>query len=347
MRKKSRLVMASLFLLFTAAGTTLWFVFTDTCVLYQLENHERPPQAVFDLLGDGTSARSYRYGATDDLGQGLDCLNAIEYAPGEYYGVHHHYNGTSFSVHLVNSSNLIDWHFVCVLAHEASMPVVERDTATGAFYVAHEQWQGANTTGPCWIKFRYYPSLEYLTNSAPTRLFQTTRVLSDLEGTPTFYAISGAGAEIRIGLHYNGPGGLDRVATGVLRDFHSPQPSWQASPWTEYNQVLECNWIEGHIGAREVGALWGRTYSVQEAQLRKDDWGAWRSFLYCWDDGGFWPLNVKTHGGSTAFSNPHFRVVSDPLNSSSDVVLVTYFVHSAGSAAGEAGPMLFVKPVPA
>jgi hypothetical protein len=346
MHKKSRFVIASVLLAGIAGGATLWFGLTDPCVLYQLAPHERPPQAAFDLLGDATSARGYRYGATDDLGQGLDCLNVIECSPGVYYGVHHHYNGTSFSAHLVNSSNLIDWQFVCVLAREASMPVIERDAATGAFYVAHEQWQGANTTSPCWIKFRYYPSLGHLRNATSTRTFQTARTLSDLEGTPTFYAISGAGAEIRVGLHYNGPDGLDRVATGVLSGLHSSQPSWQASPWAEYNRKLECKWIEGHIGARDVGALWGRLYSIQEAQLRKDDWGSWRSFLYCWDDGGFWQLDVKTHGGSTAFSNPHFRVVSDPLNSSQDVVIVTHFVHSAGSAAGEAGPMLFVKSLP-
>ncbi|NMC08104.1 MAG: hypothetical protein GYA24_23060 [Candidatus Lokiarchaeota archaeon] len=345
MRKKSWLVIASILLACIASGLTTWVWLADPCVHYQISPHESPPLAVFDSLGDATTSRACRYAATDDLGQGLDCLNVIETSTGVYHGVHHHFNGTSFNVHLVNSTDLITWHFVCVLAFEASMPVIERDAASNAYYVAHEQWQQANTTGPCWIKFRYYPTLDHLRNATTTKTYQTTRTLSDLEGTPTFYSISAGGTEIRIGLHYNSENGLDRVATGVLHGLLSSNPSWTATPWVEYNRVLECKWIQGHIGAREVGLLWGRFYSLQEAQLRKDDWSTWRSFLYSWDDGGFWPLEIKTHGGSTAFSNPHFRVVSDPLNSSRTAIIVTHFVHAAGAAAGEAGPMLFVKPV--
>lgn len=347
MQSRSRLVAASIVLACVAGMTGVAFMVSDPCPGYRLADHDPPSEMLLRVLGDVTTSRAHRYSATDTSGHRLDCLDPIEVAPGEYYGVHHHFNGTSFAVHLVHSSNLFDWEPVAVLAVEASMPAIEQDTATGAFYLAHEQWQGANTTAPCWIAFRYYPDLAHLRDGNATRSFQTPKTLSDLEGTPAFYSISPGGDDIHVGFHYNGPRGLDKVANGTLRCFHDSEPSWVASSWIEYNRKLECLGISGHIGARATGSIGGRACSVQEAQARKDDWASWQSFVYCWDDGGFWPLDIKTHGGSRGFSNPHFRVMSDPLNASQRVVFTTYFIHADGAAPGEAGPLLFLHAGPA
>lgn len=334
--------MASVVLL-GICGAALWAGFSNPCLRGQFTPHEQPPGAVFDLLGDATAAMHGRYAATDDLGQTLDCLDMFEVAPGEYYGVHHHYNGTSFSVHLVRSTDLLVWSFVCVLAHEASMPAIAFQAATGEVYLAHEQWQNPGTNAPCWIAFKYYPTIEHLKNATATMAYQTGRSFSDLEGTPSFYAILDDGNEIRVGFHFNGAGGLDRVATGVLRDFKAGTPTWTAEDWVVYNQQLICMGIQGHIGGRDAGDIWGKQYSIQEAQETRDDWASWRSYLYSWDDGGFWPLAVKTHGNSTSFSNPHFQVIHDPQNFSRLAIFVSYFALGEGAATGESGELFFYK----
>ena len=278
--------------------SALWVGLNYTCLHERFTSYERPPQEVFDLLGDITSADLYHYATTDNLGNTLDCLNIIEPAPGFYYGVHHYYNGTSFNVHLVNSTNLIQWTFIQLLSHESSMPVIEYVAETGEIYLAHEQWQNQNTGSPCWIKIRYYPSLAHLVAADDTKFYQTPETLSKLEGTPNFYAIEKDGNEIHLGLHFNGENGLDRVANGVLSDFHSSSPKWTTEIWTEYNEELICRGNKGHIGGRETRIINNLKYSVQEVQAVKDDWTSWNSYLYNWADGGFWELPITTHDGS-------------------------------------------------
>jgi parallel beta-helix repeat protein len=109
----------------------------------------------------------------------------------------------------------------------------------------------------------------------------------------------------------------------------------------DYNEKLVSMGVQGNIGDRDHVQILGRNYTLQEAQLRKDDWSSWRIFLYDHSKSNFTMLNIKTHKGSVSFSNPTCTMLRSPNNESCFVT--TYFIHTNGSANGEAGQLIFYK----
>nr|MDO8116670.1 hypothetical protein [Candidatus Sigynarchaeota archaeon] len=295
-----------------------------------------------------TTSTHYKYHAIDDQGNGLDCLDIIEYSVGLYYGVHHHYNGSNFEVHLVNSTNLLDWTFVTVLAYRASMPDLYHDEMSGQFFLAHEQWNMTDGGSPCQISIKSYQNISALLASKPSRVFQAPSTLSNLEGTPNIHAIGSNGTVVQMTVHYNTQeDGLDHVAIASLAGFNTTgTPAWFANPWVSYNRNITCLGVEGHIGARYNGTLAGQSFLLQEVQLVRDDWSKWQQWFYNETSMQFTPLMINTHGGSVSFTNPHFAVVSMPGNPTSQCVFMTHFLPYQGAAPGEAGQCIYYLPFP-
>jgi hypothetical protein len=78
-----------------------------------------------------------------------------------------------------------------------------------------------------------------------------------------------------------------------------------------------------------------------EGQLRVGDWGSWRVFQYDPLTKRAQLLDIRTHGGSTAFANPTVTALRSPQGVSA--LVVTLFVFSEGAAAGEAGPLIYYR----
>ncbi len=293
-----------------------------------------------------TSSIHHAYHAVDDRGNGLDCLDVIEHGTGQYFGVHHHYNGTDFEVHLVHSTDLMNWTFIAVLARHASMPDLFHDAASGLFFLAHEQWNGSNVGAPCTISVEVYPSIGSLVASEPSLTYRAPSTLSCLEGTPNVHAAGSNGTSIEMTMHYNdAETGLDRVALARLSGLNAT-PAWLATPWNEYNRNITCLGAGSHIGARYKGTITGHALILQEVQLVRDDWSTWQPWYYNETSAAFTPLVVTTHGGSTSFTNPHFTVVSMPGNPASQCLFVSHFLPVEGAAAGEAGQCIYFRPLP-
>jgi hypothetical protein len=53
---------------------------------------------------------------------------------------------------------------------------------------------------------------------------------------------------------------------------------------------------------------------------------------------------VRTHKGSLSFANPSYSILSGPTGSR--VIVVTLFLPVSGSAAGEAGELIYFRQLP-
>ncbi len=343
--KKNKKRFIGLIIIVGVISLTTYLSLNMECIQERTKNYQEIPNELHTLLGDVQSSEEYSYNSRDNLDQGLDCLNIFEYSIGIYYGVHHSYNGTSFNVHLVNSSDLINWNFMKILVREASMPYICFRESEQDIFIIHEQWQNLNSSGPCRVKIRYYPSLSYLKEGNSTLHFQAPKSFSDYEGTPNIYSIQEGGNFISIGFHFLSEEGRDLVANATLINFFSDNPGWSAIKWEDYYNKLICRGCSGNIGGRSFGILENYCITLQEGQLVKDDWSTWNVWVYNWEDGGFHQLDITTHQGSSSICNPHFKIVNHPSDSNKKVVFCSYFVPSEGAGHGELGELLFYSEI--
>jgi hypothetical protein len=304
----------------------------------------------FDLLEDVTSARAYRYDSKDDQFQRLDGLKVIENPGGGYLGVYHShiYNPSigenEFQLRLASSNDLMNWTYVRTLVENADMPAIEYHPGTGGYFLVHEQWGSPGSRGDSNLGFKYYPDTSSLLSGtythnyiAPFSGFHTT----NLEGTPNFYDISADGNEINVGFHhFTRPELVDNIARGTLTGFLSGSPVWGSWPETAKNAELRNeHGIGGNIGDRDFGEIFGREYTVQEAQYTPNAWETWRGWYYDHQTSGYSQLFPLTHGGTLNYGNMTYSVLTSP--SGRPAVFCSYFVFGEGAAAGEAGELIF------
>lgn len=298
-----------------------------------------------ELLTDVAGADASKFDAKDNLGVGLDTIKIIENPSGGYLGVYHHLLSGEFAVRLAASDDLLNWTFQATLAANSSQPTLAYHALTGGFFHVYEQWMSPGSTGAQHIKVRYYPSLNDLNNATPSVSFVAPHSSfnpSNLEGTPNIYSVSDDGSTLEIGFHYfDSTISKDRNARGLLTDFFGESPAWDTQVEFAYNDALIAMGVGGNIGDRDHGLLYGKEYSVQEGQLVQFDFGSWRSYLYDFQADSFSFLDAQTPGGSTAFGNPTFTVLTLP--SGNPGVVASYFLFSEGAAPGEAGVLIFFR----
>ena len=287
------------------------------------------------LLEDVSGATAWRYSARDDYGRVLDTIKIIENPEGGYLAVYHAWSGDEFLVYLATSTDLLRWTFTTILEAGASQPTIA-SLPNGGYLVAFEKEADGSH-----LRFAYYSDPAGLFEGVPERIFDVPLTLSPFhEGTPNIYGVamgeSITDSRIVTGFHYfDDRLGVDRVATGVLRNF----TTWTAEDATAYNEALVSEGAKGNIGDRDDGAFLGEEYIVQEVQFAAGDWSSWRVFLYEVSADNFALLNIKSHSGSTAFANPTFTVLKSP--NGADCVVVTYFVPQEGAKSGESGQWIF------
>ena len=306
-----------------------------------------------ELFGDVATAGGYRYGAKDNLGHRLDTLKIIENRRGGYLGVYHYSpteNSRDFNVSLAISTDILNWKFNRTIEPEASQPTIAQ-APNGAYIVAFEKHVFIGTKEERHLGFYYFPNLtSLLTNSSAYKFIAPLTVAARNEGTPNIYniTIENSIMQVLVGFHYNDASGLDRVAVGhLIIPLDNPQNMiWNCTkPQQKYNQELLETYpdIEGHIGDRDYGQIFGRNFTLQEAQYVRGNDSTWAVFLYDHLTNTFDELNIKTHKGSKSFANPTFTVLNSPAG---DIrIIMTYFLHTAGNAAmpGEGGELIFTK----
>jgi parallel beta-helix repeat protein len=302
---------------------------------------------------DVITATDYQYDTKDNQSNGTDTIKIIENPSGGYLGVYHFLiTDGIFEVRLAHSTDLLNWTFIRTIERYASQPTMAK-APNGAYLIAFEK----EVSRSSYLKLHYYSNLSALTdpNSSPEFAIDIPRNQSHPhEGTPNFYniTITNSVMNICIGFHYDN-GIVDNVAVGWLT-IPLDNPGnwlWNATEQTEYNEKLRRNWnVKGNIGDRDYVEIFGRKFTLQEANLlpREEEsinrtlyWTSWRIFLYDHFTNNFTMLNIKTHKGSISFGNPTCTVLNSPFGK--DAIAVTYFLFSEGAKTGEAEELVYYK----
>jgi len=118
---------------------------------------------------------------------------------------------------------------------------------------------------------------------------------------------------------------------------------WRADPDPDLDASLGAAGVTGHIGDRTSFAYRGRRFVIIEGETVPGDWASWRLHLYDPAAGTVEPLDIRTDGGSRAFSNPSVEVVTIDGQQS---LLVTMYLFTEGAAPGEDGTLLYYRTIP-
>ena len=294
---------------------------------------------ITNLVSDVRSAAGHRYGARGNNTVGLDGLKIIENPRGGYIGLSHTlYNGTWYTS-TYTSTDLLNWNYVSNIDSRASQPTIAQ-TPTGAFVVVYEQDTVCPGGGSC-LKFRYYNNVDDLLAARYSKEHMAPRTLSPCaEGTPNIESIEGN--TVRIRYHYYRNCNIDRQAIGTLTNFNS----WSGRVADDLNNMFEAlvPRINGNLGDRDVVNYKGTNFRIFEGQWTKSAWDTWRVYLMNDAVNSVKLLPAGTHGGSRGIGNP--TVTKLRLPDGRPGIVVTYFIFSEGSAPGEAGELIFYKPLP-
>jgi hypothetical protein len=137
-----------------------------------------------------------------------------------------------------------------------------------------------------------------------------------------------------VGFHYYRDCTHDRQARGT-----SDWTSWSPVRQPALDQAIEALGGTGGIGDRDTLTFEGVDFTIVEAQLVNEDWTTWRLFLLD-ETGDVERLDVRSHSGSVAFTNPTMELVEIDGR---DALLVTLFVPQEGASGLEAGQLLYYR----
>ena len=307
-----------------------------------------PMAGMAALITDVTAAEAYRYGLRDSAGSSMDTLKVIPDSAGGYLGVYHTLIGGAFHVKLATSNDLLTWTYRVDLDTHASQPTLAATSDGGYLLVEEADNNGLVATSATWLRFRHYATLAKLLAAAPDRTFDAPHTLvsttGGAEGTPNIYSASLSPdlshSVIDIGFHYFKDAVVDRQARGQLVNFSA----WSTRTEPQIDNAIAAFGVAGNIGDRDSVVFEGAQLNIHEGQLTKGDWSSWRVFLYDPATARAAPLSVRTHKGSLSFANPSYSILSGPTGSR--VIVVTLFLPVSGSAAGEAGELIYFRQLP-
>lgn len=279
-----------------------------------------------------TGADARVYDAKDNVGHNMDCAKIIANPAGGYIAVYHTYVNGEAKVNLATSTDVLHWTWVRELAGSntgsASQPTIAV-AADGGFVMAWEQEPNNH------LKFVYFRNWTDLKNGVVSKSFDAPRTLSSCaEGTPNLYYASST--RLDVGHHYYSNCDVDREARGTLTNFNS----WTTAKQPRFDNAILHWGVKGNIGDRDAVVFNGYNFGVIEGQGAKGDFGTWRTYLYDYQTGNADTLHIVTDGGSKAFANP--TITSLTINGQRALV-ITLFVPSEQSAAGEAGELIYYK----
>jgi hypothetical protein len=287
-----------------------------------------------DLIVDVTLSDGFVYDAHDDAGHSMDTAKIIPDPEGGFIAVSHTLVNGAFKVNLATSSDLLHWNWVRELAGSnngsASQPTILQ--SGNAFVMAWEQEPRNH------LKFSYFNSRADLMAGAVAKSYDAPMVLSSCaNGTPNLYSANAQ--RVDVGFHYYANCVVDRQARGIMT-----WNNFTATARPDVDNALLYWGVKGNIGDRD-GYLHfdGFNFGVIEGQFVNGDFGSFRSFVFDYQTGNADPLPVKTHGGSRAFANPTFTIVTVD---GAPAVVTTLFLPSEGAAPGEAGELIYFRKLP-
>ncbi|QDU58228.1 hypothetical protein Pan181_44610 [Aeoliella mucimassa] len=297
------------------------------------------PTSIAHQLASVPDSLAHQYGARDDRGHSLDCLNPYQDDQHRILGVYHYLRDGVFHLALGESSDAVHWKFLAKLDTHASQGQLLQ-TPDGEYLLAYEK----DAPNSCWIRIARYESFASLCQSEASRSIDIDRTLAPTaEGTPMIEHISEQDGEevLDVRLHYYRNAEVDRLARGRLVAFEQ----WSAKPDASLNRKFTKLGARGNFGSRDLFSWAGEAYCLQEIQLAPQDWSSWRVYLCNPTGEPIEELKIQTHQGSRSFANPHAEPVT--LSDGTRAVLVTAFMPSEGSAAGESGELLYLVRQPA
>ena len=298
------------------------------------------------LVQDVPAAQGARYGAHDTSGNALEDLKIIGNAQGGYLGVYQTEVDGVFNANLGTSTDLLHWKKGAVLASHAAHPTIAA-LSDQSYLVAYEQdggCIGAGAPGGTCLRLLHYPDVTALLAATSDRSVLIKRTESACaEGTPSFYMTSLSPdldhSKIRLGFHYSRNCKIDRQASGNLFNFSA----WVALPSQDINSEVQSLGAWGDVNDRDAIDYEGAFYRLIAGQLVKDDDASSRIFLESTLFGAK-VLDVHTHRGSTAFTEPTVSRITTPKGVPG--IVFTLFVPAGSAAPGEAGELIYYKELP-
>lgn len=294
---------------------------------------------------EDVKASTYSFGLRDSTQAPMDTLKVVAYPDG-YMGVYHVSTPAGFVVRIAISTSLRSWRYQAQLDASASQPTLF--PLAGGGYVLAVEAENSNGVGSGrrWLRFRHYADVSALLAARSDRTFNAPHTLTapgrGAEGTPNIYSAEVnpdiGHSDIEVGFHYL-TSGVDREARGVLTNFSS----WKARPKKDLDNALNGIGMHGKHGDRDAVRAGGNVLTVVEAQDGSDD--LWRIELFESDTNTARTLHISTPGGSRSFANPTVTLLGLP--DGQEGVVVTLFLPLSGAAPGEAGQLLYFRPLPA
>jgi hypothetical protein len=243
-------------------------------------------------------------------------------------------------VRIATSTDLLNWTFVKDYGRHFSQPyLVALDD--GGFVLALQADNTGDTSPYSWISFRHYADRDALFRNASDRVFNAphTQVAPGqfVEGTPNIYSATLSPdidhSVVDVGFDYWN-GNVDRQAHGTLVDF----ATWNTVKETQIDDALLEYGLKGNITDRDSVTFRGLDFNVHEGAYVKNDFAAWRPFLWDRVEKRATPLNIRTHGGSTSFGAPSLTIVKSP--SGKRALVVSFFVFGEGAGSDTTGQLL-------
>lgn len=291
---------------------------------------ERLPSVIEDVR----AADGYRYGLRDDVGHVMDTAKII-WVPEEaaFAAVYHAVSDSdrAFHTHLATSTDLLTWHWRLELAEEASMPTIEASD-DGGYVITWDPTTVAMTfTAPV---FLYYATWTDVLAGDPTKRFAVDLSLSTCgEGTANLYSASSTFLDV--GFHYYADCEVDREGRGT-----TDWTTWNASPQPRLQDPILDDGVAGGVGDRDDIRFEGEAFTIVEAQRILGDWRTFGVYLFDDASGEADRLDIRTHAGSTAFTNPTVSLVEFEGR---PTLVVTLFVPQEGAHGDEAGELLYYR----
>jgi hypothetical protein len=239
----------------------------------------------------------------------------------------------AFVVHLATSDDLFTWDERRTYSVGGSQPSIAR-TPSGRYVLAWEQ--EPDPIHLSLVEFRTWDDL--VAEDGTPRFIDLPVAMAGAcgEGTPDI--TSATDDRVDLTFHYHAGCERDLQASGW-----TDWTEWHATPNPGLDSAMGDAGVVGHIGDRSTFTFRGRPFMLIEGETVPGDWASWRLFLYDPLRGAVEPLDIRTDGGSRAFSNPAVDIVDIKGKPS---LLVTMYLFMEGAADGEDGGLIYYQVVP-
>ena len=287
------------------------------------------------LIENVAGSTAHRYQLRDTDGRDMGPTSVI-WSPeaGKFAAVYFTWEAAVgvFVVHLATSDDLFTWDEQNDYDVGASQPTMAR-TSSGRYVVAWEQ-----EPDPIHLVLLEFPTwADFVAKQETPRFLEPAVTMPACgEGTPDI--TSATDDRVEVTFHYHAGCERDRQAHGW-----TDWTEWHSAPDPDLDSVMEAAGVRGHIGDRSSFTYRGRPFMLIEGETIPGDWASWRLFLYDSSARTVEPLEIRTDGGSRAFSNPAVEIVTIDGQQS---LLVTMYLFTEGAAEGEDGGLLYYQTLP-